>query len=837
MSNDPQNSLLPSDPLREISREMEESYLDYAMSVIVMRALPDVRDGMKPVHRRILYAMHRLGLRSGARFRKSAAVVGEVLAKYHPHGDSAVYDAMVRMAQDFSLRYPLVLGQGNFGSIDGDSAAAMRYTEAKMEKITDELVADIEKDTVDFRENYDGTQKEPTVFPSRIPNLLLNGSTGIAVGMATNIPPHNLKELIDGCLLLSENPEAGVDDLMEYIKGPDFPGGGFIYDKSVIRQAYTTGRGSIIMRAKAEITEEKGKSRIIVREIPYMVNKSNLVAKIADLVRDKVIVGITDIRDESNREGIRVVIELRKDSFPNKILNQLFKYTQMQETFGCNFIALVDGIQPRLMDLKTILEEFLKHRREVVRRRTEYELRLARERAHILEGLKKAIDHIDEIIALIRGSETKEIAKENLIARFAFTEVQADAILAMRLQTLAGLERKKIEDELAEKLAFIQECEAILADPERIRSILEEELRDIREKFGDDRRTVVIPNAIGKMVAIDTIPNEEMIVSLTQSNYIKRFSPSAFKSQGRGGKGIKGATAKEGDEMKMVLHTKNHNNLLYFTSLGRVFQLPVYEIPEASRTAKGQAIVNFLSLQPEETVTAILDSTKESGKWLFFCTREGVVKKTEKEAFQNVRKSGLIALGIRDKDELGWVCMCSPGDEITIVTGNGLSIRFSEDDVRSMGRSAAGVRGIKLKGNDAVVEMDVIQNPETSTLLTVMENGLGKMSRLTDFRLQSRGGSGVKCANVTPRTGKVVGAKIMEDEFSGDIILVAKSGQTIRLAAKEIPCRGRATQGVILMRFGNDDSVWGVSKIDEGETEEVSPEEGDENQQKLEIEE
>lgn len=830
MTEDNQNdatplSLLPQNPTREISKEMQESYLDYAMSVIVNRALPDVRDGLKPVHRRILYAMHKLGLRSGAKFRKSATVVGEVLGKYHPHGDSSVYDAMVRMAQEFSMRYPLVRGQGNFGSIDGDNAAAMRYTEAKMEKIADELVADIEKETVDFRDNYDGSIKEPTVFPSRIPNLLLNGTTGIAVGMATNIPPHNLTEIINGTLHLSQNPEATVDDLMEFIKGPDFPTAGIIYDKSIIRQAYATGRGSIVMRAKTEIVEDKGKPRIIVSEIPYMVNKSNLVAKIADLVRDKVIVGITDIRDESNRLGIRVVIELKKDSFPNKILNQLFKYTQLQESFGCNFIALVDGIQPRLLDLKSILEEFLKHRHDVIRRRTEYELKIAKARAHILEGLKKALDHIDEIIALIRASETKEIAKENLMKEYALSELQADAILAMRLQTLAGLERQKIEDELKEKLDFINECEAILADPEKIRAICETELEEIRDKYGDERRTQIVPNAIGKMAAIDTIPNEEVIVTLTQTNYIKRFSASSFRAQARGGKGIKGGNAKAEDEMKIVLYTKNHNQLLYFTSAGRVFQLPVYEIPESSRTAKGQAIVNFLQLQEGEQITAILDANEQAGTHLFFCTRNGVVKKTEWEAFQNIRRSGIIAVGLRDDDSLNWVRMCSENSEVMIVTKNGMSVRFAEDDVRAMGRGAAGVRGIRLKGDDKVVEMDVVHKPEESSLLVVMENGLGKMTKVTDFRLQSRGGSGVKCANVTPRTGKVTGAKVIENDFDGDLILVATSGQTIRMAASEIPSRGRATQGVILMRLGERDFVSSVSKIATGEMKKMEAEE------------
>lgn len=813
-------------PSREITKEMQESYIDYAMSVIVSRALPDVRDGMKPVHRRILYAMSKLGLRSGARFRKSATVVGEVLGKYHPHGDSAVYDSMVRMAQDFSMRYPLVWGQGNFGSIDGDGAAAMRYTEAKMQRITDELVADLEKDTVDFRDNYDGSHKEPCVFPSKLPNLLLNGVTGIAVGMATNIPPHNLGELLGGLLHLSRNPDATIDDLMEFIKGPDFPTSGIIYDREAIRTAYATGRGSIVMRAKAEIVDDGKKPRIIITEIPYMVNKSNLVTKMADLVRDKVITGITDIRDESNREGIRVVIELRRDSFPQKILNQLFKYTQLQESFGCNFIALIDGIQPRLLDLKSILEEFLKHRNIVVRRRTEYELRIAQARAHILEGLKKALDHIDEIIATIRGSETKEIAKGNLMTQFGFSELQTDAILAMRLSTLAGLERQKIEDELAEKLAFIEECEAILADPEKIRSIVETEMEEIKEKFSDSRRTEIIPHAIGKMRATDTIPNDEMIVTLTEANYIKRFSPSGLRVQGRGGKGTKGGTAKEGDEMKILLHTKNHNNLLFFTSRGRVFQLSVYEIPESSRTAKGQAVVNFLQLQNDEVITAILDITKNEGEHLFFCTKNGVVKKTATDAFSNVRRSGLIAVGLREDDVLSWVKSCSKNDQVMIVTRSGMSIRFDEADIRAMGRGAAGVRGIRLREGDECVEMDIIKNSQISELLVIMENGLGKMSAVSNFREQTRGGTGVKCANVTAKTGKVVGAKIMEKGVPADLIFSAKSGQTIRMSADEIPSRGRATQGVILMRLPKGDLVSGVSKIVE---EEVPPAPEDQN--------
>ena len=807
-------SLLDANNLeREITDEMQDSYLDYAMSVIVSRALPDVRDGLKPVHRRILFAMYKLGLRYNSKFRKSAAVVGEVLAKYHPHGDSAVYDAMVRLAQDFSMRYPLVFGQGNFGSIDGDRAAAMRYTESKMQKISDELVVDLEKETVDFRDNYDETQKEPTVFPSKLPILLLNGQTGIAVGMATNIPPHNLGEICDGILHLSKNPDATVDDLMEFIKGPDFPTGGKIYDISVIRQAYSTGRGSIVMRGKTEIVEEDNRSKIIISEIPYMVNKANLVAKIADLVQEKIIVGISDIRDESNREGIRVVVELKKDSFPQKILNQIFKFTQLQDSFGCNFIALVDGIQPRLLDLKSILEEFIKHRKIVIRRRIEFELKIARARAHILEGLKKALDHIDEIIALIRASETKEIAKENLIAKFEFSDLQADAILAMRLQTLAGLERKKIEDELVEKINFIKECEIILGDSEKIRDIMETEIAEIKEKFADERRTEIIPNAIGKMKTTDTIPNEEMIVMISRENYIKRISPNNFKQQNRGGKGMRGGNIKENDEIKNIFHTKNHNTILFFTNFGRVFQLPVFEIPLASRIAKGQSIINFLQLQNGEIVTAMLDATKHSGDFLIFCTKRGRIKKTKIEAFKNVRKSGLIAIKLKENDLLGWVHFCSPKNEIVIVTKKGLSIRFNEKGVRDMGRSAAGVRGIRLKKDDQVIEMDVVQNPENSKLLVVMENGRGKSSKVSDFRLQNRGGSGVKCANINAKTGNISGAAILEDNFAGDLFLTTKLGQAIRIPTNAIPNLGRATQGVILMRLPASDKIASFSKI------------------------
>lgn len=800
---------------KNITEEMENSYLEYAMSVIVSRALPDVRDGLKPVHRRILHAMNQMGLRSSASYRKSAAVVGEVLGKYHPHGDSAVYDSMVRMAQDFSMRYELIRGQGNFGSIDGDSAAAMRYTEAKMEKISDEMLADIDKETVDWRDNYDGKFKEPTVLPSKLPQLLLNGTTGIAVGMATSIPPHNLTELIDGIIHLSNNPEADIDELMEFIKGPDFPTGGLIYDTEDIKNAYATGRGGMVTRARAEIVEAKGgKFRIIVNEIPYQVNKANLITKIADLVRDKKIQGITDIRDESNKDGIRVVIELKRDSYPKKILNQLYKYTQMQTSFNMNMIALVDEIQPHLLDLKQVLEHFIEHRKTVIIRRTEYDLKVAKARAHILEGLKIAIDNIDKVIATIRKSETKEIALEALMKDFKLSELQGKAILEMRLQTLAGLERQKIEDELAEKIALIKELEGILASKDKILNIMQEELVEIRDKYGDERRTEVAPHGINKISQKDTIPNKPMIVLLTQHNYIKRIDQSTFKSQKRGGKGIVGGKTKEEDEIKLIRAASNHDELLYFTNQGRVFKLPVYEIPSASRTAKGQPVVNILQLRKEEQVTAILNAGEQfTGECLIMATKSGTIKKTEVKDFSNVRKSGLVAIKIREGDSLEWVKQVSPGNEIIMVTQHGKGIRFKEDDVRPMGRASIGVRGIKLKGEDAVVEMDVISEPETAQLLVVMENGLGKMTKTTDYRLQNRGGTGVKTASITKKTGQIVGAKVIAQAMDADLIMISKSGQVIRLHTEHIPSQGRATQGVYLMRLKPTDKVASISLV------------------------
>jgi len=837
--NNEQDKLIPEEPKdeitfarnlhkRNITQEMEESYLDYAMSVIISRALPDVRDGLKPVHRRILYAMHDIGLHSSASFRKSATVVGEVLGKYHPHGDAAVYDSMVRMAQDFSLRYPLVRGQGNFGSIDGDSAAAMRYTEAKLQKISDEVLADIDKETIDWNPNYDGRHKEPSVLPSKIPQLLLNGTTGIAVGMATSIPPHNLGELIDGIIHLIANPEATIEELMQFIKAPDFPTAGKIYDLEAIKEAYVTGRGGMTMRARAEIEERKnGRYAIIITEIPYQVNKATLVEKIAELVRDKKVAGISDIRDESNKDGIRVVIELKKDSFPKKVLNQLYKYTQMQTNFNMNMIALVDGIQPKLLNLKQVLEFFVIHRQTVVIRRTEYELRIAKARAHILEGLKIAIDNIDAVITTIRKSNTKEDAHKSLMEKFKLSEKQATAILEMRLQTLAGLERQKIEDEYKKKIALINELEIILNDPQKILSIIKEELAEIKEKYADERRTEIIPHGLGKFSMKDTIPNEPMIVIVSREGYIKRVPPSSFKAQHRGGKGTIGVITKEEDEISIIRHAKNHDNALFFTNKGRVFQLPVYEIAKTSRQAKGQPLVNLIQLTDSEQVTAML-IVKEGfkGQYLIMATKKGTIKKTKTEAFANVRKNGLIAIKLRGEDSLEWVRGVSEGNEVVIVTREGKSIKFKEDNVRSMGRTSMGVRGIRLKNDDYVVEMDIATTEEAS-LFVVMENGLGKNSKITNYRLQSRGGTGVKTANVTTRTGKVAGAKILEKFYEGDAILISKKGQIIRMNIKDIPTRGRSTQGVYLMRLKGKDRVSTLSLI---RTDEITKE--DENTEK-----
>ncbi|MDD5770180.1 MAG: DNA gyrase subunit A [Candidatus Gracilibacteria bacterium] len=799
------------DSNRNINDEMETCYIDYAMSVIVSRALPDVRDGFKPVHRRILFAMNELGLRASAKFRKSASVVGEVLGKYHPHGDSSVYEAMVRMAQDFSLRYPLVHGQGNFGSMDGDGAAAMRYTEAKMTKLAEFMMSDIEKETVLFKDNYDSTKQEPTVLPTRIPNLLMNGVMGIAVGMATNIPPHNLTELCDAInylLKVANEEEVTVEDLMQFIKGPDFPTGGIVYDKEALLTAYSTGRGSVIIRGVANIEEtSKGRKYINISEVPYGLNKATFVEKIADLVKDKKIIGISDLRDESNNQGVRIIIELKKDAFPKKILNQLYKLTPLQTSFGYNMIALGEsGKQPKLHNLKEILVEFINHRKQVVTNRTIYELKIAQARAHILEGLKIALDNIDEVIKTIRASY--DDAELQLMKRFNLSQIQAEAIVEMKLKRLQGLEKEKIENELLEKLAFIADCQDILAKPERIIAIVIEEVDYIKETFGDKRRTIVNNSKLGEFNPKDTIANEEVVITISKNSYIKRILSSSFRTQRRGGVGVTTAT-KEEDEIKLVLSTKNHNDLFFFTSRGRVFSLPAYEIPEANRTAKGQPIINLLSLDKNEEISSILDITEEKNKYLFFVTSKGTSKKLLMDDIKKIRASGLIVLKIKEDDHLAWVRTTSGNDNIFIATKDGKAIQFSEDDVRPMGRAASGVRGIRLKAEDEVVEVTVLAETD-KYVFVVTQNGMGKISEIEEYRSQGRGGSGVKAMNITAKTGKLVGAMTLNDEdrLNNDVLLMSKSGQTIRLPLKGIRATSRVTQGVILTKIrGEDDMI------------------------------
>lgn len=799
-----------------IIEEMRRSYLDYAMSVIVSRALPDVRDGLKPVHRRILYAMWNLGLRPGAKFRKSATVVGEVLGKYHPHGDSSVYDAMVRMVQDFAMRYPLVRGQGNFGSMDGDNAAAMRYTEAKLAAITEELLGDIDKRTVDFIPNYDGSQQEPTVLPTRLPLLLMNGSMGIAVGMATNIPPHNLRELAAGITHLIDNPEATVEDLMQFVKGPDFPTGGIIYDQSEIARAYTTGKGGIVMRGVAEVEETKqGSFQIIISEIPYQVNKATLVEKIADLVKDKKIEGIKDLRDESDKDGVRVVVELKKDAFPKKILNSLYKQTQLQETFHVNLLALIDGIQPRVLNLKLVFEEYIKHRESVIRRRTEYELEKARDRAHILEGLMIALKNIDAVIKVIKASADRETAKVNLMKKFKLSDRQAFAIVEMKLGSLANLEQLHIENELKAKQALIKELEGILKSRTKILAIVKNDITEVSEKFGDDRRTQLVSHGVKEFNVEDLVPNEEAMVLMTRDGYIKRIAPDTFKVQARGGKGVIGLTTKEEDMVEFMMTTMTHNDILFFTTRGRVFQLKAYEIPVTQRTAKGQAIVNFLQLPGDEKVTSVLPLDKISkNSFLFFATEKGVVKKVALDEFSNVRRSGLIAIKIKDDDALIWAKPTSGKDEIQLITANGQAIRFKESDVRSMGRGASGVMGIRLKKGDNVVGMGVIppdkEQVKKYQVVSVMANGYGKRTPISLYKVQSRGGTGIKTAKITSKTGALTNAYVLSSEHMADrdILIISEKGQVIRLPFKSVNELGRDTQGVRLMRFKEEnDSV------------------------------
>jgi len=805
--------------IQKLETEMETSYLAYAMSVIVARALPDVRDGLKPVHRRILYVMNNLGLRHTAKYRKSASVVGDVMGNYHPHGDTAIYDAMVRMAQDFSMRYPLVDGQGNFGSMDGDSAAAMRYTEARMAAIAEEMLFDIEKDTVDFVPNYDGSKKQPSVLPAKLPNLLLNGQMGIAVGMATNIPPHNLSELVDAIVEIIDNPEATLDDLLKHVKGPDFPTGGIIFGNDSIRQAYGTGKGSVVVRAKAEIVEDKkGHESIVLTEIPYAVNKATMVEKIAELVKDKRIVGIADLRDESSRNGVRVVIELKKDSYPKKILNQLYKMTPMQTAFHLNMLALVDnGRQPRVLSLEMMLREYLKHRQIVVRRRTEFELRKAKDRAHVLEGLKIALDHIDEVIKTIRASQTTDEARENLIKQFKLSEIQARAILAMQLRTLAGLERKKIEDELAELMKLIIELERILADESEILRVVREELEELKAKFGDARRTQIVGNELGKFSEEELVPNEQVIVTLTTGNYIKRIPANTYKSQGRGGKGIMGMTTKEEDVVEHLVLTQNHDFVLFFTNKGRAFRLKVFELPAASRTAKGQPIVNLIQLGQGEKVTSLVTfDSKEDQSYLFMATKQGTVKKTALSDYANVRANGLIAIKLDSGDELKWVKLTSGKEEIIISTALAQAIRFKETEVRPMGRATRGVRGIRLRSGDHVVGMDVVK--AGMLMLVVMENGYGKRTQVDQFVTHARGGVGIKAGVVTAKTGKTVDVRAISD-INSELVVVSTQGQVIRMSLSDISLIGRATQGVRVMRMTEGDKVASVAMVGESDLE------------------
>jgi DNA gyrase subunit A len=801
--------------LRTVETVMEDSYLRYSMSVIIDRALPDVRDGMKPVHRRILYSMNEDGLRSSARHRKSANVVGAVMGKYHPHGDSSIYDALVRMAQPWSMRYMLVNGQGNFGSMDGDPPAAMRYTEAKMARVADELLADIDKETVDFRANYDGTTSEPTVLPAKLPNLLLNGQLGIAVGMATNIPPHNLSEIVDATVHQIDHPDATLDDLLQHVKGPDFPTGGIVYGKESIRTAYATGRGGVVVRGVAEIAENnKGRHQIIITEIPYALNKESLVIKIADLVKEKKISGISDIRDESARGNVRVVIDLKKDAYPKKLLNQLYKLTPLQTAFHYNMMALIDGIQPRVLGLQDILTEHIKHRQVVVRRRTEYELRKARERAHILEGYKIALDHIEEVIKTIRASQTSEEAQVNLIKRFNLSEIQAKAILAMQLRTLTGLERSKIEEELAQLLKTIAELEAILADEQKVLAIVKNELLDLKKQYGDERRTRIIASELDRMSDEDLVPDEQVVVTLTNANYIKRSPVGEYKRQGRGGKGRRGMTTREEDVIEHVVNASTHDFLLFFTNKGRVFRLKTYEVPMASLNAKGVAIVNLLQLQPEEMVSAVINVSKQEHSVgnLMMCTVRGVVKKTPFEQYKNVRSNGLISINLDEGDELKWIRMTNSDNEVVISTAQGQAIRFHEKDVRPMGRVSRGVRGIRLRSGDKVIGMDIVQ--PGSSIFVISQHGYGKRTKVAQFTPHARGGVGIRSAVVNSKTGNLIGVKTLTGDETQEAIIVSSQGQTIRLGLKNIPELGRATQGVRIMRLNDRDEVVSLALVD-----------------------
>ena len=809
---------------KTLENVMEDSFFRYSMSVIVERALPDVRDGLKPVHRRILHSMNVNGNRSNAKFVKSARIVGDVMGKYHPHGDTAIYDSMVRLAQPWSLRYPLVQGQGNFGSMDGDPAAASRYTEARLQKFSDEMLADIDKETVDFRDNYDGSEQEPAVLPAKIPNLLLNGQIGIAVGMATNIPPHNLGELIDASIEIIDNgDDVTLDDLLKHVKGPDFPTGAVVYGGAPMRQAYLTGRGSVTMRAVAEIVEtKKGRHQIIVTEVPYGVNKANLVEKIAELYKEKKI-NISDLRDESSRGKVRIVIEVKKDGYPKKVLNQLYKLTALQSNFNYNMLALVDGIQPKVLGLEDMLREFVTHRQKVVRRRTEYELRKARERAHILEGYKIALDNIDEVIRIIRASKTSDIAQKSLIEAFKLSEIQAQAILAMQLRRLTGLERDAIEKELNELLAAIKRFEEILADEKEILAIIKTELLEMKEKYGDERRSQMINHELGKFSDEELIPEEESVVLLTTENYIKRTLVTEYRRQNRGGKGKRGMTTKEEDVIDQLIPTSTHDWLLFFTNKGRVFRLKAYEVPQASLQAKGVAAVNLLALQPEEKITSIIKHAKDSGDdgYLFMATTNGTVKKTPIKDYANIRTNGLIAIKLDDGDELRWIKQTNGEDDVIVSTSAGQAIRFHEADARPMGRNARGVRGVRLRPNDSVVGMDIVSNNDAN-LLVISEKGYGKITKSANFPSHKRGGVGIKAAVVTAKTGPIVAVRSLVEDTE-EVLLISSKGQAIRVGLKDIPVLGRTTQGVRIMRTGDEDEVASFGFVPK-KTEEVEEE-------------
>ncbi len=802
---------------QNITEEMRKSYLEYAMSVIVSRALPDVRDGLKPVQRRILKVMHEDGLTYAARFKKSATVVGDTMSKYHPHGDAAIYGTMARMAQDFSLRYPLVDGQGNWGSIDGDAPAAYRYTEARMTKLSGEMLKNIEKDTVDYAPNYDGRLKEPKVLPAGVPQLLLNGTIGIAVGMATNIPPHNISEIIDATVHLIDKPKAEIGDLMQFVQGPDFPGGGIIFNKKDIEKAYSTGRGGIVTRGEAEIVEKKeGKYQIEIYSIPYAVNKADLVAKIADLASSKKIEGIRGLRDESDKEGMTIVVELKNTANPQRVLNVLYKHTDLEKTYHFNMLALVDGIQPQVLSLKSILEYFITHRVEVIERRTKFDLNVAENRAHILEGLKKALDHIDAVIKTIKTSKTKEIAHTNLMKKFKLSDRQASAILEMRLQTLAGLERQKIEDELKEKLKLIKNLKALLKNPKKILSVVKEGLLEIKDKFGDERRTKIMVRAAKHISLEDLIPQEAATLVLTKGGYIKRSKPEVYRAQRRGGKGVIELTTKEEDTVYILLQANTHDDLLFFTDKGKAFKIKMYEIPEGKRATKGKSIVNFLSLAGDERVTSILVMPKgmeEEDFSIAMITRKGVVKKVLASQFKDVRRGGIIAIKLKKDDELGWARLVSKKDDLILVSSGGQAIRFKESDARSMGRTAAGVRGMKLKKDDALVGADVVADAEKELrLLTISEKGFGKSTKMKAYRLQKRGGSGIKTAKITTKTGSLIAAKVLNPEFE-EIIVISKKGQILKTRLAEIAESGRQTQGVKVMSLRAGDGVASITCI------------------------